>query len=73
VKIISLYAGDVGTENAEETPKDLTPVQLAKRKQWAIIVCLGAQNETSKRLAQRLCRQWFPNCECVRDNEWSKN
>jgi len=51
--IISLYAGDAAPDQADE-PKEMTLVQLARRKQWAIIVCLGAQNETSKRLAQPL-------------------
>ena len=69
MKIISLYAGDVATEIAEESPKDLTPAQLARRRRMAIILCAGALNETSLRMARRLCRAWFPNCECVRGNE----
>ena len=73
MNIISLYAGDVATANAEETPKDLTALQLARRQKMAATLCGSALNETSLRMARRLCRSWFPNCECVRGNEWTKN
>lgn len=73
MKIISLYAGDVATENAEELPKAWTPQQEAMRRRWAQVMCSGAMNETSLRMARRLCQAWFPTCECVRGNEWSRN
>lgn len=55
---ISIYAD----ENAEETPKEWTPAQLAQRRKWAQIVCKAAVNETSRRMAKRLCASWFKDC-----------
>jgi hypothetical protein len=48
-----------------ETTAALTPQQIAQRKRWAQIVCTSALNDTSLALAQKLCKAWFKNCECI--------
>ena len=57
MKIISLYAGDVGTESAEETPKN--PISEQKRRSMTYVLCLKAANRTSELMARRLCLAWF--------------
>jgi hypothetical protein len=50
---------------AIEVEPELTPMQKAKRRRWAQVVCSSAQNETSRAMARRLCKSWFPaGCNC---------
>jgi hypothetical protein len=72
VKIISLYAGDVSTDNAEE-PQELTPMQLARRRQMAIVLCSNAANRTSHLMAQRICKSWFKECDKCPYREVNEN
>jgi len=57
-----------GADDDEAQPEapQLTVYQLARRRQRALILCQNALNKTSLIMAQRLCKDWFPGCECIR-------
>lgn len=42
-----------------------TPAQRLQRQRWAKVMCSGAQNETSRAMARRLCKSWFKDCPCI--------
>ena len=64
----------VAITNAEESPKDLTPAQLARRRQMAATLCASALNRTSALMAKRLCLAWFGKCEqCPYEQEANAN
>ena len=53
-----------GDDDDEAQPAGFTAEQEFKRRRWAQILCTGAMNETSLKMARRLCHEWFKDCQC---------
>lgn len=57
----------------EDEPQELSLVQLAKRRQMAIVLCANAANKTSWLMAKRICASWFKECDQCPYQEVSEN